>query len=304
MRARERLRHNRRMRLSGLFPRALYLVAVSALLAACSASKSAEVERYDFKGKVLAVDRSKGEVTVDHEEVKGFMAAMTMDFPLRDADALNTVAPGDGIQATLVIAEDGSYWLEHPAITKTIPNAAATTPASGPSEPQLGAEIPDVKLVNQDGRAISTRQFKGRALAVTFVYTRCPMADQCPLLSTNFAELNGALASGAELRKKAHLLSVTLDPEYDKPEVLKSYGAAYAGGHFDTWDFATGDPSDVRRFAEFFGLAYKAENNQVIHSLRTAVVTPDGRLFKLYRGNEWKPAEVLNDLKAAAEARP
>ena len=291
------------MRFSRLFPRALCLFALSALLASCSAAKRADGQRYDFKGKVLAVDRAAGEVTVEHEEVKGYMAAMTMDFPLRDADALNTVAPGDGIQATLVVAED-AYWLENPAITKTLPGAAPTPASSGPSEPQFGAEVPEVKLVNQDGRQLNTRQSKGRALAVTFIYTRCPMADQCPLMSTNFAELNGALVADAELRKKAHLLSVTLDPEYDRPGVLKGYGSTYAGGKFDTWDFATGDPSDVRRFAEFFGLAYKAESGQVIHSLRTAVVTPDGRLYKLYRGNEWKPAEVLNDLKAAAEARP
>lgn len=289
------------MRLSRLFPRALYLLALALLLASCSTSKSVAVERYDLKGKVLAVDRSKGEVKVEHEDVKGYMPGMTMDFPLRDADALNTVAPGDGIQATLVVAEDGSYWLENPAITKTLPGAAPATAADGPSEPQLGAEIPDVKLVNQDGRQLSTRQLARRALAVTFIYTRCPMPDQCPLLSTNFAELNGALASDAELGKKAHLLSVTLDPDYDKPAVLKSYGATYAGGKFDTWDFATGDPSDVRRFAEFFGLMYNTENGQLIHSLRTAVVTPDGRLYKLYRGNEWKSAEVLNDLKAASQ---
>ena len=291
------------MRLSRLFPRAIYLFALSVLLASCAASRRAEAQRYDLKGKVLAVDRSKGEVTVEHEEVKGYnMAAMTMDFPLRDADALNTVAPGDGIQATLVVAEDASYWLENPAITKTLPGSAATPAAAGgPSEPRLGAEVPDVRLVNQDGRAISPRQFKGRSLAVTFIYTRCPMPDQCPLLSTNFAALNGALASDAELGKKAHLLSVTLDPEYDKPEVLRRYGSTYAGGKFDAWDFATGDPSDVRRFAEFFGLAYKAESGQVIHSLRTAVLTPEGRLYKLYRGNEWKPAEVLNDLKSASQ---
>jgi protein SCO1/2 len=290
------------MILSRLFPRALCLIALSVLLGSCSTPKGAEVKRYDLKGKVIAVDRAKGEVTVDHEDVKGYMAAMTMDFPLRDADALKTVAPGDEIQATLAVAEDASYWLENPAITKTLPGVAPTTAAAtGPSEPQLGAEVPDVKLVNQDGRAVSTRQFKGRALAVTFIYTRCPMADQCPLLSTNFAVLNGALASDAELSKKAHLLSVTLDPEYDKPGVLRSYGSTYAGGKFDTWDFATGDPADVRRFAEFFGLAYKAEGRQVIHSLRTAVVTPEGRLYKLYRGNEWKPADVLSDLKAASQ---
>ena len=290
-----------------LFPRAAYLIALSSALAFAScAGKRDEGRRFDFKGKVLAVDRAKGEVKVAHEEVKGLMGAMTMDFKLRDADALKTVEAGDEIQATLVVTDDAA-WLENPVITRTQPsNTNPVTPAAGgPTEPQPGAEIPDVKLVNQDGKAFTTRQLKGRALAVTFVYTRCPMPDQCPLLSTNFAELNGALASDAELGKKAHLLSVTLDPEYDKPEVLRRYGAAYAGGKFDTWDFATGDPADVRRFAEFFGLMYSTESGQLIHSLRTAVVTPEGRLYKLYRGNEWKPADVLNDLKAAAAvARP
>jgi protein SCO1/2 len=293
-----------------LFPRAAYLIALSSVLAFASCAgkgaESSDGRRFDFKGKVVAVDRAKGEVTVEHEEVKGYMAAMTMDFQLRDADALKTVEAGDRIQATLVVTDDAA-WLESPVITKTPPGttgATVTPAADGPTEPQPGAEVPDVRLVNQDGKAFTTRQLRGRALAVTFVYTRCPMPDQCPLLSTNFAELNGALTSDAGLGKKAHLLSVTLDPEYDRPEVLRRYGAAYAGGKFDTWDFATGTPADVRRFAEFFGLVYGKESGQLIHSLRTAVVTPEGKLFKLYRGNEWKPAEVLNDLKAATEARP
>ena len=102
---------------------------------------------------------------------------------------------------------------------------------------------------------------------------------------------------GALQRAATHLLSVTLDPEYDKPEVLRAYGASYAGGKFDDWDFATGDPDEIRRLAQSFGLAYKAENGQVVHSLRTALVTPDGRLARIYRGNEWKPAQVLEDLK-------
>ena len=82
-------------------------------------------------------------------------------------------------------------------------------------------------------------------------------------------------------------------------EWLRAYtaGAAYAGGKFDDWDFATGDPAEVRRLAQFFGLVYGRENGQLIHSLRTAVVTPDGRLHKIYRGNDWKPEEVLRELK-------
>ncbi|MET0645482.1 MAG: SCO family protein [Pyrinomonadaceae bacterium] len=271
------------------------LTASVFLLQGCS-QKPVEEKRYELKGKVVSVDRAKGEVALDHEEVKGYMAAMTMDFPVRDAEALKVMEAGDQVQASLVIADDGSYWLDSPVITKVLGGAAVTPPA-GPSEPQPGAEVPDVKLVNQDGRPLSPKQFKGRALVVNFIYTRCPLPDQCPLLSTNFARLNSAILADEGLRKRAHLLSVTLDPEYDKPSVLKSYGSTYAGGKFDNWDFATGDPAEVRRLAEFFGLMYKAEGDQVIHSLRTAVVTPDGKLFKIYRGNEWKPDEVLSDLR-------
>jgi protein SCO1/2 len=256
----------------------------------------AERERYEIKGKVVSVDRAKGEVALDHEEVKGYMAAMTMDFPVRDAEALKVMEAGDQVQAFLVVADDGSYWLDNPVITKGLSGGPSAPPAGG-REPQPGAEAPDVRLVNQDGRPLSPQQFKGRALVVNFIYTRCPLPDQCPLLSANFAQLNSSILGDEALRKRAHLLSVTLDPEYDKPAVLKAYGKTYAGGKFDNWDFATGDPAEVRRLAEFFGLTYKAEGDQVIHSLRTAVLTPEGKLFKIYRGNEWKPDEVLRDLK-------
>jgi protein SCO1/2 len=270
------------------------VLLASFLLHGCS-QKPASEQRYEMKGKVVSVDRVKGEVSFDHEEVKGFMAAMTMDFPVRDAEALKVMEAGDQLQASLVVTDDG-YWLDNLVITKGLPGGPAAPPA-GTREPQPGAELPDVKLVNQDGRPLSLKQFKGRALVVTFVYTRCPLPDYCPLMSANFAQLNSAILSDAALRGRAHLLSVTLDPEYDRPPVLKAYGATYAGGKFDNWDFATGDPAEVRRLAEFLGLTYKAEGDQVIHSLRTAVVTPEGKLLKIYRGNEWKPDEVLSDLK-------
>jgi len=274
---------------------ALLLAALAFALGGCARkAPDADAQRYDLKGTVVSVDRARKTVNVDHEEIPGFMAAMRMEFTLKDADALKVVEAGDTIQATLVVA-DAEYWLESPAITKKLPGATAAEIAG--SEPQPGAEVPEVRLVNQDGKALRTGQYRGRALLVTFIYTRCPFADQCPLMSANFAQLNGQLASDPSLRDGARLLSVTLDPEYDKPEVLGSYGSTYAGGKFDRWDFATGDPEEIRRLAQFFGLAYKAENGQIVHSLRTALVSPEGRLVKIYRGNEWKPADVLNDLR-------
>ena len=274
------------------------LLLTAVCLAACSKGKPAEARRYELKGKILSVDSAKASVLIEHEEIPGYMAAMTMDFPVRDAEVLKSMEPGQSIQATLVVTDD-AYWVEDPVLSKALPaGTAPAPPTTGAREPQPGDEIPAVKLVNQDGRSLDTRGLKGRAVVITFIYTRCPLPDQCPLLSANFARLNAALTADAELRKRTRLLSVTIDPEYDRPEVLRAYGLSYAGGKFDGWDFATGDPTEVRRFAESFGLIYKAEGAQVTHSLRTAVVTPDGRLYKIYRGNEWKPEEVLNDLRS------
>ncbi len=276
-------------------PAAVLLAALSLALGGCSRKPpDADAQRYDLKGTVVSVDRARKIINVDHEEIPGYMAAMRMPFPLKDADALRVVEPGDTIQATLVVA-DTEYWLESPAITKKLPGSAAAEVAG--AEPQPGAEVPDVKLVNQDGRQVRTDQYRGRALLVTFIYTRCPFADQCPLMSANFAQINGQLASDPALRDGTRLLSVTLDPEYDRPDVLRAYGSTYAGGKFDNWDFATGDPEEIRRLAQFFGLSYKAEGGQIVHSLRTALVSPEGRLVKIYRGNEWKPSAVLDDLR-------
>lgn len=272
-------------------------LALALVVGSCAGEKPKET-RYDLKGAVVSVDRAKGQVVLDHEEIPGFMEAMRMPFPLPDRDALQAVEPGDRLQATLVVTDRG-YWLENPVITKQA--AGAPVSDAGAREPQAGAEVPDFALVNQDGRRVSLRQRRGRALLVTFIYTRCPFADQCPLMSGNFAEVNRALEKDGALRAKARLLSVTLDPEYDRPEVLRSYGAGhtekYGGEKFELWEFATGDPAEVRRMAEYFGVMYANKDDQIVHSLRTALITPDGRLHKVYRGNEWKPEEVLNDLK-------
>lgn len=285
--------------ISAIFLRSAFALTLFVTFAAAFAScagKHPEEHRYDLKGKVVSVDRVKGVVTIDHEDIVGYMPAMQMPFPLHEPDALKEIDSGDMIQTTLVVTDD-AYWLENPFITKGQPGGSNPATSAVGLEPQPGSEVPDVKLINQDGKPISVGRFKGRALVVTFIYTRCPMPDQCPLMSANFAQLNAEIEKDAALRQKTHLLSVTLDPEHDKPEVLRAYGATYAGGKFDNWDFATGDSEEIRRLAQSFGLMYKAENGQLIHSLRTAIVTPDGKLYKIYRGNEWKSDEVLRDLK-------
>jgi protein SCO1/2 len=279
------------------------------VLSACgnNADDDAPVSRYELRGKIVSFDKNQQQVVIAHEPIPNFMEAMTMPFTLREpAAAYDAMRPGAQIHATLAVSGIRS-WLENPVITVVEPTAApAPAPSDGStlSEPTVGAEVPNFALVNQDGHKIALGQYRGRALALTFIYTRCPLPDFCPLLSTKFAEVNRALESDAGLAGRSHLLSVTVDPAYDTPKVLRSYGAGHTGNFSDekfrTWEFATGDKGEIRRMANYFGLAYQEEADQIVHSLRTAVVKPDGTLLKVYRDNEWKPAELVADLRSLA----
>jgi protein SCO1 len=266
-------------------------------------AETAEAKRYELRGTIVSFDKNQRQVIVAHEPVPGLMEAMTMPFTLKDESAYDVMQPGARIQATLAVSGERS-WLENPVITVAVPDASPAANSSAPREPTLGEQVADFSLVNQDGRRLSLADFKGRALALTFIYTRCPLPDYCPLMSENFAAVNRELLKDPTTAARSRLLSVTVDPEYDTPKVLRSYGAAHTGEfdkeRFGLWQFATGDPADIKRLAEGFGLSYTKDKDQIIHSLRTAVIAPDGRLHKLYRGNEWKPDELLADLKTLA----
>ena len=217
------------------------------------------------------------------------------------------VAPGDQITATLIV--DGTRsWLEDIVITKESSDAA-TTATGEAAGPQPGLEVADYRLINQDGKAIRIHDYKGKALLLTFIYTRCQDPGQCTLMSSNFATIDQELQKQPDLYQKTHLLSISFDSDYDTAKVLRSYGAAYTGKYSDEtfahWEFASGSADEVKGIAQFFGMRYYQDSSsgkeQVIHSLRTALIGPDSKIVKIYRGNEWKPDEVLKDLQAAVE---
>jgi protein SCO1/2 len=292
-----------------------YLIGIiSTLLVVASAcghkGASANAKRYEMRGTIVSFDKAHEQVVISHEAIPDLMEAMSMPYTLHDADAFDVMKAGDKIQATLVIDGERS-WIENPIITHTeadTPAQSASSPSSSQlREPQPGDEMPDVTLTNQDGKKIRLSEYKGRALAITFIYTHCPLPDFCTLMSNNFAKLDHALAEDQQLAGKSHLLSVSIDPERDTPKVLHSYGAAhtekYADEKFERWELATGDPEQVRKLANFFGLVYSPDGEQIIHSLRTGVVASDGKLYKVYRGNEWKPEEILEDFRALSNSK-
>jgi protein SCO1/2 len=264
-----------------------------------SPEASKEAKKFEVKGKVVSANQEKHEVTIAHEDIKGFMEAMTMPFTLLDDWVYPELKPGAQIQATLVV-DQGRTWLENPVVSNVVdPNLVSRSEESG-VEPAAGTETPNFALVNQDGRKISFKQYRGKALIMTFIYTRCPLPDYCPLMTKNFETINRELQNKPALRDKTRLLSVTLDPGYDKPKVLREYGARSIGSDkdgFKRWAFATGSPEQIKSVAQFFGLNYWQENNQIIHGLRTAIITPDGKVAKVYPRNDWKPEDVLKDLE-------
>ncbi len=273
---------------------------------ACKPRRNANEKRYDLKGKVVAVNKQERTATITHEDIKGYMPAMTMPFKVKSDADLELLKPGDQVTGTLVV-DDVSSWVEITAIVEGPVTVSQT--ADVPGEPKPGTEVPDFGLVNQDGKRIHLAQYRGRALALTFIYTRCPMPDQCTLMSNNFATIDQELQKQPEVYAKTHLLTISFDPEYDSPKVLRSYGASHTGRYtdetFQHWEFATGSADEVKGVAQFFGLRYfhdtESGQDQVLHSLRTVVIGPDGKLFKLYRGNEWKPAEIVGDLQSLAK---
>jgi protein SCO1/2 len=261
-----------------------------------------QAKKYLLRGKVIEVDSKNGGLVVDHQAIPGFMGAMTMEYKVKDPNVLTELHPGDHITATLSAAGDENIELDEIVIT------AQAKPDYKPEKqyhvPQAGDGVPDFKLLNQSGQTIDLNQFGGKVLLVTFIYTRCPLSDYCPRMSRNFAEIDKALESDPKLRASTHLLSISFDPSYDTPAVLRSYGGAYTGRYtketFTHWDFAAPLPKDLNAVEEWFNVGVTpAKDGTLTHSLSTCVIGRDGKVVAWYPTNDWTTAEVMDAVKKA-----
>ncbi|MGA3081044.1 MAG: SCO family protein [Terracidiphilus sp.] len=257
---------------------------------------------YHLRGKVVSTDAARGEATLNHEAIPGFMDAMTMPYKLKDPSILGELHPGDTITADVLVSPDpnADYLLDHIVVV------AQAKPDYRPTVlyhvPAPGDQVPDFKLRNQDGRPIHLSQFHGKALVVTFIYTRCPSPDFCPRVTRNFATLEKELAANPALYAKSHLICISFDPEHDTPERLRAYGATYIGSDaksaFAHWEFAVPDKSELAEMAEFFDLGMTSNADSTItHTLSTTLIGPDGRVVRFYPGNEWTADQVFDDVK-------
>lgn len=275
-------------------------IVILTALAATACSRAPEPEQYEVRGQILSVDAARQEVLVTHEDIKGFMPAMTMPYKVKDPALLDGKTPGDLITATLVVEEVNAYL----STLTTTGHAPVETPPPGPviTDADLlkdGDVVPDHALVDQSGTSRPIGSLRGHRVALTFMYTRCPLLDFCPLMDKQFAEVQQAIGKSPELAD-VRLVSVTLDPRFDTPAVLGTH-AKTLGADPRLWHFVTGDRDEVLAFAKRFGVITEPgeASDLVVHNLRTAMIDPQGRLVKAYSGNMWSPAELVADLKAA-----
>ena len=264
-------------------------------------SANPAVKVYQLRGKVVSTNAATAEVTLDHEAIAGFMSAMTMPYKLKDASVLSELHPGDRLTADVLVSQtpDADVLLDHIVITAQArpdyrPSVQSHVPASGDS-------VPDFKLTNQDGRAIHLGAFRGQAVLITFIYTRCPLPNFCPRVVHNLASIAQQIASDPAVRDRTHMICASFDPQNDTPARLRAYGLTYVSANakkpFERWDFAVPTEANLGEMSRFFNLGMTREADSTItHTLSTTLIGPDGKVVRYYPGNEWTAEQVTADL--------
>jgi protein SCO1/2 len=278
----------------------LLSLGICLLLFSCAKEEKKETDLVTFPltGRVISVDTTDQRVMIAHDEIPNYMMAMTMPFKVKDRRLLDGVAPGDSVVGTLAVSRTES-WLE------TLQSVAAGEPINTLSADdillrrlfQIGDRLPDHPLTNQSGRKVRFSDFRDKVVALTFVYTRCPLPDFCIRMSDHFARIQRSLASDPSLRGKWHLVTISFDPKFDTPTVLKSYAETY-GADLSSWDFVTDSLSTIMTLTDGFGLSFADDQGLIAHNLRTAILDREGKLVRVIKGNEWTVEDVVDEMRS------
>ena len=256
-----------------------------------------EAVRYEGRGVLQKIDAAGRRAVIAHEEIPGYMEAMTMEFSVPDAPLLAGLVPGDIVTFRLAVTP-ARGWIDR--LQKTGHTAPAPVPISIDGPPP-GTPLPDCALTDARGQALRLHDFRGRALAFTFIFTRCPLPDYCPLMNRHLSAVQAALTTGEAANWQ--LLSLSFDPDYDTPARLAAYAAPYQPDPAH-WTFATGRAAEVRALGTVFGLAFANTGTPLEHNLRTVVVDAAGRVQRVFIGNAWTAAELTVEMQRAMAAQP
>jgi protein SCO1/2 len=251
----------------------------------------------------MPVDRQT--LVVRHEEIPGYMPKMTMPFNVRDTNELRGLVVGDAITFRVRANEEES-WIE--GIQRASTNDLPPLTPAGPSAASLlhvaklkaGDILPDAELLSEDGGTVKLSNFKGSAVAFTFIFTRCPLPDFCPRMNQHFSRAR-ELLQRSDGPTNWQFLSISFDPEFDRPGVLARYAYSYRGKNLDRWLFAAAPANVMASLVPQLDFRFANEGGSFVHNLRTVVLDTHGRIYKQFDGNRWKAQELAEALTEAAK---
>jgi protein SCO1 len=287
--------------------RAAFLISVLLTLA----PRAVLAKRYDASGMVLRVDSIHHSLEISCRAVPGYMDAMVMTFPVRDSKELEGLKPGTSIDFTLDVEKDVAYVenirvhayenpAQEPMASRQLQILEEATARRSVPVLQVGQGVPDFALIDQNNRSVEFSKFAGKVVAITFIYTRCPLPNFCFRMSNNFGVLQKRFA--AQMGKDLVLLSITFDPDHDRPAVLADYARSWTKPQ-SGWYFLTGPTPDVQKICWSFGMNFWQDEGLLTHSLRTIVVDRQGRIAASLNGNDYT-AKQLGDLVESVMNRP
>jgi protein SCO1 len=278
-------------------------------VAATSSNVTAESDRkiFQVRGVIQELKGWENEVVIRHEEIPNYMPAMTMSFEVKNPAELNGLATNDQVSFNMIVT-DADGWIENIRKIGVDTNTAAKKERPAlrvvrEVEPlEVGDKMPDYSFTNSLGQKMSLKDFSGQAYAFTFIFTRCPFPTFCPRMNMNFAAAYEQLSQMPNGRTNWHLISISFDPDFDTPARLAQYSESYKPDP-KKWSWVTGAMIDIDAIAEQVGLIFSYENNTFNHNLRTVVVDKNGIIRQNFRGNEWKPEDLVKEIVAGAEGK-
>jgi protein SCO1 len=284
------------------FRRISAALCLTLAFAGCDRSPSVDssARSYEVRGIVRGFAPDRSTVSIEHEDIPGFMPSMTMPFSVKDQKDIAGLKIGDAISFRMTLTDKDLFLDQVKKIPASDVHVAEPTPTANVSDATAhlreGDIVPFFALTNQDGAPVTADTLRGRPFVLTFIFTRCPVPNFCPRISRNFAELQEAIKADAALAEKTRLLSITLDPQFDTPEILKGY-AQHQKADPHIWTFATGEPAEIDKLTQSFAVLVQPEGGTISHGLATALIGPDGSVVKIWRGNSWTPSEVIDELR-------
>lgn len=285
-----------------------FLALAAALLTGCDRSDSTTpVRSFDTRGVVREIAPDRKTAVIRHEEIPDYMPKMTMELTVRRPVELRGISEGDEITFRLH-ATDDTHWIDTiRRVGRPPEEPPPLTPFLKPKfarELKPGDEVPDAEFLAETGQSIHLKDFRGRALAFTFFFTRCPLPDFCPRMNKHFREARDLLLARADGPTNWNFLCVSFDAEFDSPAVLRNQAFAYRGTNPTGWLFASASQAVLEDLAPAIDLTVMREGASFSHNLRTLVLDPQGRIFKQFDGNRWTPEELAEAVATAAALRP